>query len=305
MPRMARKKYGDAIYHIMVKSISEVNLFEERMDKINYLKFMKEYQNRYHFKVYGYCLMVNHGHFIIDANGADISKIMHGINHRYAMKFNKIHKRKGHLFQERFKSIIVKSDKYLLTLSAYIHNNPMAIEEYKEHPEKYEFSSLAQYLGIQEYDPFELVDTSFILQFFGNLPKEAKQSYRKYVLKCDDEFFKKEVEFIDEETEYRSYRKILVRDFSTEDIIEFIIRKTEQRRDSIYIKNSRDSLETRALVAYFLRGFCNYSCVDLCDLFGNITQGRVSELCSIGVRLIFENKKYEKIVDEFFTEFVS
>ena len=70
-------------------------LFEKHEDKIRYLNKMREYQKQYGFKVYAYCLMTNHGHFIIDSNGADISKIMQGQNLSYAINFNKINKKKG------------------------------------------------------------------------------------------------------------------------------------------------------------------------------------------------------------------
>ncbi|MBU5270437.1 transposase, partial [Clostridium cochlearium] len=90
LPRVRRQKSEDAIYHVMVRSITEVPLFKKHEDKIRYLNKMREYQKQYGFKVYAYCLMTNHGHFIIDSNGADISKIMQGQNLSYAINFNKI-----------------------------------------------------------------------------------------------------------------------------------------------------------------------------------------------------------------------
>ncbi|WP_051931667.1 transposase [Clostridium sp. KNHs214] len=94
--------------------------------------------------------MTNHAHFIIDPNGADISKIMHGLNFKYAITFNKIHQRVGTLFQDRFKSKVVDTDRYLVVLSAYIHNNPLKIRGYEQHPEKYRYSSLSVYLGFEK-----------------------------------------------------------------------------------------------------------------------------------------------------------
>ena len=137
MPRCARVKEKDAIYHVMVKSITEIPLFKKDDDKNEYLNLMKKYQTIYGFKVYAYCIMSNHAHFIIDPRGADISKIMHGLNFKYAQTFNKNNKRNGHLFQDRFKSKIVKTDRYLLILSAYIHNNPLKIKGYEKCPVLY------------------------------------------------------------------------------------------------------------------------------------------------------------------------
>ena len=97
MPRPFRLKNGESIYHVMCKSITEVNLFKDSEDKKKYLSLIKKYKT-----LYGYCLMDNHLHLIIDANGSDISKVMHGINFSYAMYFNKKHEMGGHLFRDRF-----------------------------------------------------------------------------------------------------------------------------------------------------------------------------------------------------------
>ncbi|MCX7596800.1 MAG: transposase, partial [Fischerella sp.] len=71
MPRVAREKSFDSIYHIMVRSISEVNLYKDEKDKLKYIDYMKKAQDQFEFKLYAYCLMDNHAHFVIDANGAD------------------------------------------------------------------------------------------------------------------------------------------------------------------------------------------------------------------------------------------
>jgi REP element-mobilizing transposase RayT len=147
MARVERLKDSDAIYHIMCKSISEVDLYRDFDDKERYLLLVKKYKKLYNVKIYGYCLMDNHVHLLVDANGADISKVMHGINFSYAMYYNKKYQREGSLFKDRFKSKIVDSDRYLKTVSLYIHNNPTDIGEFKDCPEKYAFSSLGIYIG--------------------------------------------------------------------------------------------------------------------------------------------------------------
>ncbi|AAO35775.1 transposase [Clostridium tetani] len=196
LPRTKRQKSENGIYHIMIKSITEVPLFKKHEDKIRYLKQMREYQKIYGFKVYAYCLMSNHGHFIIDSNGADISKTMHGLNFKYAITFNRIYKRNGHLFQDRFKSKMVDTQRYLIMLSAYIHNNPLDIRGYEKCPEKYKYSSLKVYLGL-ERDNTGLLDERFIMQLFSNNVKEARERYAKLVYICNDEKMKRELEFKD------------------------------------------------------------------------------------------------------------
>lgn len=298
MPRCARIKSHDAIFHIMIKSIKEVPLFNEADDKKLYLKIVKEYQDHYGFKVYAYCLMSNHGHLIIDANGADISKIMHSINFKYAQIFNKIHKRSGHLFQDRFKSKIVKNERYLIALSAYIHNNPKDIKGYESNLDKYEYSSLAVYLG-NKRDEFEILDVSFIMQLFGDNALKARKNYKKLVSISSNEKFSTEIEFEDEKTFYKSERIILVRDIKPKDIMDYVSICTGIEKIKLYMKNSRNSIEAKAITVLLMRKFCNYRCSEICKTLGNITQARVSKLCAIGNRLIDEKKEYRDIINNF------
>jgi len=298
MPRTSRIKGFDAIYHIMSRSISEVNLFKEDDDKKKYLEIIKDYKKLYQFKVYAYCLLSNHVHMIIDVNGADISKIMHSINFKYALYFNRKYNRHGHLFQDRFKSKIVTDDKYLINLSAYIHNNPRDVHGYENGPEKYYFSSLAVYLGLRK-DPFGIVDEKFILGLFGNDNKLSRQRYSRLVVLSIEFTPDKEVEFIDDKTEYKSYRKIMVREFEREDIIQFVANKTGVEKKKIHLKYIRKYVHAKALIVVLLKCYCNSSCSELCDIFGNITQAAVSRLCRIGLELVESDDKYKKILEEF------
>lgn len=298
MPRMARVKTGEAIYHIMARSISEVDLFKNEEDKSVYLAKIKKYQKLYKFRIYGYCLMDNHLHLLIDANGSDISRVMHSINFSYAQYFNRIHKRHGHLFQDRFKSKIIKDDKHLIAASAYIHNNPIDIPQYEFCPEKYKFSSLAIYMGLRN-DPFELVEGGFIKGLFGLTQKAGRAKYIAFVYKCNDKKFKQEIEFEDEVTEYRSGRTILVRNYKPEDIIEFVAAKMNISKIALCMKGSRKLVHAKALVVVLMRSLCNFKCSTICDILGNITQMRISKLSSIGIELVIQDKNYINLVEEF------
>ncbi|MCJ7688492.1 MAG: transposase [Clostridiaceae bacterium] len=298
MARKARLKAGDAIFHIVCKSITEVDLFRDCEDKNKYLSLLKKYKIIYNVKIYGYCLMDNHAHLLIDANGADISKVMHGINFSYAMYFNRKYKRQGPLFKDRFKSIIIDTDKYLKTVSLYIHNNPTDIGEFKNCPEEYAFSSLGIYTG-KKRDAFGVVDYDFVMGFFGNNLKKARQNYCKSILGCTDKKWKEEIEFEDETTEYKSERKILLRNFKSDDIIEFIASKMGIAKIFLHMKYNRKLVKSRALIVVLMRGLCNFKSSDICRILGNITQARTSKLCTIGVDLIISEKKYENIIGEF------
>jgi putative transposase len=298
MARMARLKSADAIYHIMCKSISEVNLYRDSEDKKKYLSLVKKYKKLYNVKIYGYCLMNNHAHLLVDSNGADISKVMHGINFSYAMYFNKKYKRDGHLFKGRFKSKIVDNDQYLKTVSLYIHNNPSDICEFKNCPEKYAFSSLGIYIG-KRRDHFNIVDYRFVMSFFSNNLYTARESYYSLVDGCTDKKLKEEFEFEDEKTEYRSGRKKLTTTYTSKDVMKFIASKMNISELHLFTKYNRKLVGAKALTVVLMRRLCYLKFSDISDFLGNITQARVSQLTSIGIELIETEKKYENIIDEF------
>jgi hypothetical protein len=192
---------------------------------------------------------------------------------------------------------MVEDDNYLLALSAYVHNNPTAIKKYEDCPEKYEFSSLAVYLGLKQ-DPYELIEDDFVMSMFGSNSKIARGNYAKLVYMCTDEETLEHIEFKDEETEYRSERKILIRKMKVEDIIQFIISKMDISKIKLHSKHSKGAVEAKAVLVFLLRSLCNYKCSDICKILGNITQARVSMLSSLGIRLADE-VRYMTIIDEF------
>ncbi len=298
MPRTFRLKSEESLYHIICKSITEIDLFKNSDDKTNYLLLIKKYKLIYNFKLYGYCLMDNHLHLIVDANGADISKIMHGINFSYAMYFNRKYKRKGHLFNDRFKSKIIDNERYLKTLSLYVHNNATDIREYKDCPDKYSFSSLGVFLGKMR-DSFKIVDYGFVMNLFGSSLKNARKIYYNLIFQYNEDKSRQEFEFEDEKSEYKSYKKLLVRNFKSEDIIEFIASVMDISKAQLYMKYSRKLVEAKALVVVLMRSLCDFKSSIICSIFGNITQARVSKLSSIGIELIRTDEKYKNIFEDF------
>jgi REP element-mobilizing transposase RayT len=282
----------------MVRSISDTPLFKDDDDKDRYMFYIQKYQKKLGFKVYAFCLMTTHGHFIVDANGTDISKVMHGINQCYAQYFNFRHKRHGHVFQDRFKSKVVKDENYLFSLSAYIHNNPTDIEGYETCPEKYRYSILGIYLGLRR-DIFGIADEGFIMGFFGGDVKKARESYYKFVMVCDDENKKAHYDFKDEKSQYRSERTVLVRKFNPEDIMNFIAGYTNIEQRTLKWKYKREAKECRALCVFLIRYYCDFSYKQICELIGRLTLSRISELSEIGLQLIEGDERYKNIMEDF------
>lgn len=303
MPRVARVKSFDSVYHIMVRSISDTPLYRNNSDKEKYLYLIKKYKGIHLFKVYGYCIMDTHAHMIIDTSGADISKVMHSINQCYAQYFNRKYKRHGHVFQDRFKSKIIYDDRYLITLSSYIHNNPSDIRKYKDRIEYFKYSSLGIYMGLRK-DSYGILDTDIILNQFSRDTILARKQYMEFVRR-NEESGKEDTEFRHERAEYRSERRILVRNSRPSDVIDYVAGYTNQDKSSINIKYIKKTIELKSLCALLLRGICDMKQKDICRELGNITQAHASKLCLNGFKLTREKEEYKNIVREFIEKRVS
>jgi putative transposase len=288
MPRTARKKHSEAQYHIMCRSISEANLFREDADKDYYLSLVKRYIRKYKCAVYSYCVMNNHVHIHIDPRGYDISSLMHSINTAYVIYYNKKYDRHGPLFQGRFLSVIVDSDRYCLVLSAYIHNNPKDIEGYRGREEEYPYSSYGIYLGIRK-DTHGLIDKSFIKSIFGIKNKKSFiRRYKEFVSKRSDmEVIDMEdpcEEIFNTKNEYDSGRKVIIRDMKPAKVIAYIAMKLKKTVESI-ISTDRRQNEFRAFTAYVLRVLCGMRYRQICENMFNVTISGCSALCRKGYEL--------------------
>jgi len=292
MARMARVKSPTSMYHVMVKSISEFDLFRDDEDKIKYLTLIRKYQYKYMFGVYAYCLMDNHAHFMIDSLGADISKIMQVINFCYAQYYNKKYKRGGPVFRDRFKSKVVYDNRYLVNLSAYIHNNPKDIKGYSDNVASYPFSSLKEY--INETDTFKILTPRFLRNIIGLYEVQTKKKYLDLVRDSYCEENAEDMEFVNAETEYRSERNIIVRDTKPEKIIAYVAGYLKQNKRSIHIKHNPVHTKFRAISCFLMSCFCNITQKEICGIMGNITQSRVSKLSSMGMEIALNEKRLLK-----------
>ena len=115
-------------YHVIIRCNNGDFQLRDRQDFTELLGVVARYKAKYRFKLFGYCIMNSHAHLIVRTPGdekASISKIMHDVMWRYAMKYNRRQGRKGHFFGERFKSPIIETDSYGVALIRYIAQNPV------------------------------------------------------------------------------------------------------------------------------------------------------------------------------------
>ncbi|MBN1405273.1 MAG: transposase [Candidatus Omnitrophica bacterium] len=126
MPDGPRLLIEGACYHLMVRGNNKQRVFTNNEDLNRYLGMLKKYKRKYKFKMYGYCLMPNHVHIIgLAEEPKNLAKFMHGLNRAYAGYFNKTYNRVGHLWQGRFKSMVIVQDKYLIDCINYVELNPI------------------------------------------------------------------------------------------------------------------------------------------------------------------------------------
>ncbi len=147
MSRMQRLIINNASYHIVVRGNQKQITFIEEDDFAKYLDLLRHYKREYGFKLYGYCLMPNHVHLILEVeDGIDLSKIMQGLNQAYTLWFNKKYEKVGHLWQGRYKSMVIQKNKYMLDCLEYVELNPIRANISKS-PFDYPWSSWKARLG--------------------------------------------------------------------------------------------------------------------------------------------------------------
>jgi REP element-mobilizing transposase RayT len=125
MARPLRIEFPGAFYHVMNRGNTGMNIFRSARDREKFLEYVGEAVKRYGIKVHTYCLMTTHYHFLIETPYPNLSQAIKWINAGYSVYFNRKRRHFGHLFQGRFKAVLVDADEYLKHLSRYIHLNPV------------------------------------------------------------------------------------------------------------------------------------------------------------------------------------
>lgn len=178
MARPLRIAYPGAFYHVTSRGNEQKDVFKSRKDREKFLEYLESATQRYGAVIHAYCLMSNHYHLLLETPAGNLSQIMQHINSAYTTYFNVKRKRAGHLFQGRYKAILVEADEYATELSRYIHLNPVRAKM-SARPEDYPWSSYRGYIG--EGKAPEWLKREFILGYFGKRVADAMKKYRAFV----------------------------------------------------------------------------------------------------------------------------
>jgi putative transposase len=165
MPREAREKSKNRIYHIIWRGANRQDIFHEDEDRKKILNLLEKNKINYEMTVYAWCLMSNHVHLLIKEGNEDISITMKRLGVSYVKYYNWKYRTTGHLFQDRFKSEGVENKKYFLTVVRYIHQNPVKAGMVNQ-PNEWRWSSCRGYYGKSTY-PKNLLDCDYVLRMFS------------------------------------------------------------------------------------------------------------------------------------------
>lgn len=177
MARKPRVHYPAALYHVIMRGNACQDIFFDDEDRCRFYLLLQEGIERYGHRIHAYCLMTNHVHIAIQVGEVSLSRIMQNITFRYTRWVNWRQQRSGHLFQGRFKAVLVDADSYLLELTRYIHLNPVRAGMVQS-PEEYPWSGHRAYLG-SETIPW--LTTDWVLSQFAGKSERARRGYKEFV----------------------------------------------------------------------------------------------------------------------------
>ena len=182
MSRPLRIEYAGASYHVINRGNARENIYYGDKDRDRFLQYLALASERFSIIIKSYCLMTNHYHLLIETPEPNLSAAIQWINVSYATYLNKKRRRSGHLFQGRFKSILVQADEYLPHVSRYIHLNPGHAGMVKK-PDDYLWSSYCALIGAVKAPHW--LERKWLLSKFGINRRKAIKGYRDFVEEAD------------------------------------------------------------------------------------------------------------------------
>lgn len=190
MARKLRVEYKGAIYHVTCRMLGDrrSELFVDSSDRERFLDSLAERVKLYNIRLYMYVLMNNHFHLVFETPEGNCSKFMHSLSTSYTVYYNLRHNRHGHLFDGRYKSKLVDRDEYLLSLSRYVHLNPVKVARMRNKPleeklpylRQYSWSSYAGYIYKRKRQDF-VEYLPVLSEMPGNNERDWRKNYKRFV----------------------------------------------------------------------------------------------------------------------------
>ena len=179
MARPLRIEYPGATYHVTSRGNERKAIFRGDLDRRKFLELLSSSVEQFILQLHAYVLMDNHYHLLVETPEGGLSRAVRYLNGVYTQYFNRRHRRVGHLFQGRYKAILIDKDSYLMELSRYIHLNPWRVRSGVKDPLRYRWSSLRAYVGWEKAPSWLVTDE--ILGSFGRRRSKAQRVYGEFV----------------------------------------------------------------------------------------------------------------------------
>jgi putative transposase len=176
--RPLRIEYAGAVYHVTSRGNARKPIFKDDKDRVVLLNSLGEVNDRHHWLCHAYCLMDNHYHLIIETPDGNLSKGMRQLNGIYTMRFNKRHNSVGHVFQGRYKAILLQKESHLLEVCRYVVLNPVRSKAART-PGQWKWSSYRGAAGMER--PHPCLTTDWVLGQFGTKRRVAGGKYKAFV----------------------------------------------------------------------------------------------------------------------------
>ena len=177
MARKARVYCPGAFYHVILRGNSGQTIFFDDRDRMRFYLLLQEGVERFGHRIHAFCLMTNHVHLATQVADISLSRILQNLCFRYTRWVNWRQGKTGHLFQGRYKAVLIDADTYLQELTRYIHLNPVRAGVVRE-PEKYPWSGHRAYLGLET---IPWLTTDWVLSQFSKRLSVARRAYMRFV----------------------------------------------------------------------------------------------------------------------------
>jgi len=180
MPRQARLDSPGTLHHVIVRGINKRRIVDDEEDRKDFVRRLGELAEETQTVIYAWALMSNHAHLLVCSGPAGIAKFMRRLLTGYAVSYNQRHRRYGHLFQNRYKSMVCDGDSYFTELVRYIHLNPLRVGLAKDlrELERYPYCGHGTILG-RHANSWQNRDS--VLAQFGRGEAQSMEMYRRYI----------------------------------------------------------------------------------------------------------------------------
>lgn len=309
--RPLRVEYPGAHYHVINRGNAGENIFETNKDREKFLIYLGKAVERFSLTIHTYCLMANHYHLLVETPKANLSAAMQWLSVSYAVYYNRKQQRRGHLFEGRFKALLIEADAYLQELSSYIHLNPVRAK-LVEKPAAFKWSSYPAFIGKTKAPDW--LETRRVLGYFGRKKRDAVKNYKLFVEGIDIDslenpanraaggFILGDVDFVQwvkekflyirEEEKEIPQLQVLTSKISLERILRSVCDEFGCEEEQIREKGRKRN-RAREMAIYLSRDLSGISCRDLGVFFGGVSGAAITMNYNQVIRDAEQNRKLQ------------